>query len=191
MSKTKDTAWPWPAPVNDGAVKHILAGTRLPDVALEATRGAAVNLARFQERAVIFVYPFTGTPGQPNPPGWDTIPGAHGSTPEAEGFRDHYADFELRGYEVFGLSGQTSADQRAFAARMGIPFLLLSDAQFAFAGALQLPRFETGGKTYLKRLTLVVRNGVIYRVVYPVHPPHTHAAGLLGELTAPVAPASG
>lgn len=191
MSKTKDIAWPWPAPEDDGAAQHILAGTRLPDVALEATRGAAVNLARFQERAVIFVYPFTGTPGQPNPPDWDTIPGAHGSTPEAEGFRDHYADFELRGYEVFGLSGQTSGDQRAFAARNGLPFLLLSDAQFAFAGALQLPRFETGGKTYLKRLTLVVRNGVIYRVVYPVHPPHTHAAALLGELSAQAATASG
>ena len=67
---------------DDSAARHIIAGTRLPDVALVATHGAPVNLARFQERAVVFVYPYTGTPGQPNPPGWDDIPGAHGSTPE-------------------------------------------------------------------------------------------------------------
>ena len=85
--------WPWPEPKDDGAAKHLIAGTRLPDVALPATFAAPVNLARYQERAIVFIYPFTGTPGEPNPPDWDTIPGAHGSTPEAEGFRDQYAAF--------------------------------------------------------------------------------------------------
>lgn len=183
MSSKSKSDWPWPAPKSDGAAKHIIPGTRLPDVALPATRGAPVNLARFQERAVIFVYPFTGTPGEPNPPHWDEIAGAHGSTPEAEGFRDLYAQFELRGYEVFGLSAQTSEAQRAFATRTGLPYLLVSDAQFHFADALGLPRFVTGGVPCLKRLTLLVRNGVIYRCIYPVHPPHSHAAVLLAELS--------
>jgi peroxiredoxin len=169
-------------PDDDGATKHLTAGTRLPDVALIATHGANVNLARYQERAVVFVYPMTGTPGLANPPGWDTIPGAHGSTPEAEGFRDAYGDFELLGYEVFGVSGQSSEHQQAFATRAGIPFLLLSDPNFAFADALGLPRFATGGMSYLKRLTMIVRNGVIYRVIYPVHPPDTHAQKLLRSL---------
>lgn len=159
----------------DATAAHLLPGTRLPDVALPATRGAPVNLARFQERAVLFVYPFTGTPGEANPPDWDKIPGAHGSTPEAEGFRDCYGEFQTLGFEVFGLSGQTSEAQKAFAARVGLPFQVLSDAQLAFADALQLPRFETGGVTYLKRLTFIVRNGVIYRTIYPVQKPETHA----------------
>lgn len=187
MTEKTIAAWPWPAPLEDGTAKHIIPGTRLPDVALPATRGAPVNLARYQERAIIFVYPFTGTPGEPNPPRWDEIAGAHGSTPEAEGFRDLYTQFELRGYEVFGVSGQTSEAQRAFATRTGLPYLLLSDAQFYFADALGLPRFVTGGTPYLKRLTLLVRNGIIYRCIYPVHPPHTHAASLLAELTAAAA----
>ena len=174
--------WPWPAPENDGAAKHIIAGTRLPDVALPATFGAAVNLARFQERAVVFVYPFTGTPGKANPPDWDKIPGAHGSTPEAEGFRDTYAAFQVKGYEVFGVSGQTTEAQQAFAERNGISFQLLSDAKFTFADALKLPRFTAGRHTYLHRLTLIVRDGVISRCIYPVHPPHTHARDLLAEL---------
>ncbi|MGE0052966.1 MAG: peroxiredoxin [Hyphomicrobium sp.] len=186
MAKTKSkvATWPWPAPKDDGGAKHIIPGTRLPDVALTATRGAAVNLARYQERAIVFVYPFTGTPGEANPPSWDDIPGAHGSTPEAEGFRDCYPAFQVRGYEVFGLSAMASTHQRVFAARTGLPFLLLSDVDFAFADALELPRFETGGLSYLKRLTMVVRDGVIYRCIYPVHPPDTHAATLLAELSA-------
>jgi len=175
-------AWPWPAPSDDGAANQLIAGTHLPDVALIAARGASVNLARYQERAVVFVYPMTGTPGVANPPDWDTIPGAHGSTPEAEGFRDVYAEFELLGYEVFGVSGQSPEDQQAFAARAGIPYLLLSDPSFAFADALGLPRFATGGTSYLKRLTMIVRNGTIYRVIYPVHPPDAHAEELLRSL---------
>jgi peroxiredoxin len=174
--------WPWPAPVDDGAADHLIAGTRLPDVALIATHGANVNLARYQERAVVFVYPMTGTPGVANPPDWDVIPGAHGSTPEAEGFRDVYTEFELLGYEVFGASSQSAGDQQAFATRAGIPFLLLSDQNFAFADALDLPRFTTGGRHYLKRLTMIVRNGTIYRVIYPVHPPDAHAEELLRSL---------
>ena len=174
--------WPHPAPQDDGAAKHLIAGTRLPDVALAATRGAAVNLARFQERAIVFIYPFTGTPGEPDPPNWDHIPGAHGSTAEAEGFRDAYGALQIAGYEVFGLSAQSLDAQKAFAARAGLPFLLLCDAAFGFADPLQLPRFETGGHVYLKRLTLIVCNGIIYRAIYPVHPPHTHARTLV-EMT--------
>lgn len=174
--------WPWPAPIDDEGAKHLIAGTRLPDVALPATRGADVNLARYQERAIVFVYPMTGTPGVANPPGWDMIPGAHGSTPEAEGFRDAHAEFELLGYEVFGVSGQPSPEQEAFAMRAGIPYLLLSDEKLAFADTLKLPRFEAGGVTYLKRLTMIVRDGIIYRVVYPVHPPATHPQELLQSL---------
>lgn len=176
------TKWPWPAPENDGAARHIIAGTRLPDIALPATHGAPVNLARFQERAIVFVYPFTGAPGQSNPPGWDNIPGAHGSTAEAEGFRDQYAAFQVKGYEVFGVSGQSSDAQKNFVQRNGISYQLLSDASLAFADALKLPRFTAGRHTYLHRLTLIVRDGVIYRTIYPVHPPHTHAIELLAEL---------
>lgn len=172
----------FPVPEDDGAAKHLIAGTRLPDVALPVTRGASVNLARYQERAVVFVYPMTGTPGVANPPDWDIIPGAHGSTPEAEGFRDAHAEFELLGYEIFGLSGQSPEGQQAFAMRAGIPYLLLSDEKFAFADALKLPRFETGGVTYLKRLTMIIRNGVIYRVIYPVQDPGSHARELLASL---------
>lgn len=174
-------AWPWPAPEDDGAARH-LGGAPLPDLALSAADGTSVSLARLAGRWVVFLYPWTGKPRLPNPPGWDDIPGAHGSTPEAEGFRDAYDAFQAAGFGVLGLSGQTTADQQEFAARVGLPFPLLSDAEGTLRTALRLPTFETGGITYLKRLTLIIRDGAIERVVYPVHPPHTHARDLLATL---------
>lgn len=175
--------WPWPAPDDDGGARHLAPGLPLPDVPLPATDGASVSLAGLPGRWVVFFYPWTGRPGLPNPPQWDDIRGAHGSTPEAEGFRDHYETFQSLGFGVLGVSGQTTADQQEFAERMRLPFPLLSDAAGALRQALGMPAFETGGVTYLRRLTLVIGGGAIERVVYPVHPPHTHAGDLLSALS--------
>jgi peroxiredoxin len=175
-------AWPWPAPEEDAGAVHLNAGTRLPRIALPSSAGVAIDLSRCQGRAVVFVYPFTGTPGEADPPGWDDIPGAHGSTPEAQGFRDLMPMFAMKAVKVFGLSAQASVDQQAFARREALTFALLSDGDLRFANALRLPRFATGGVTYLKRLTLIVRDGVIERTFYPVHPPHIHAGQVLRAL---------
>jgi peroxiredoxin len=179
--------WPYPAPEDDGGADHLLPGFRAPDLALPATVGDPVSLARLDGAWVVFVYPWTGRPGLANPPHWDDIPGAHGSTPEAEGFRDHYATFRDLELGVLGLSGQTTEDQRELAERVRIPFPLLSDAEGRLRAALRLPAFEIGDVVYLKRLTLVLRDGAIERVFYPVHPPHTHA----GDLLAALAPSPG
>jgi len=176
-------AWPYPAPDDDGAGGHLAAGLALPDVALPATDGSSRSLRRLAGGWVVFVYPWTGRPGHPNPPGWDDIEGAHGSTPEAEGFRDRYEAYRQMDFDVLGLSGQTTEDQREFAERTGLPFPLLSDAASALRNALRLPTFETGGVTYLKRLTLILRDGAIEHTIYPVHPPHTHAADVLASLS--------
>jgi peroxiredoxin len=173
--------WPFPAPDDDGAAGR-LAGLRMPGLSLPATGGGTVSLAGLAGRWVVFVYPWTGRPGLPNPPLWDDIKGAHGSTPEAEGFRDNYAAFRAMGVDVLGISGQAAADQQEFADRMRLPFPLLSDAAGELRARLDLPAFETGGVIYLKRLTFVLRDGGIERVVYPVHPPHTHARDLLAML---------
>ena len=163
------------APTDDGAARHLQRGRRLPDLSLPATTGGAVNVAQLKGRCIVYCYPWTGRPGLANPPGWDEIPGAHGSTPQTEGFRDLYDGFRQVGVEVFGLSTQVSAYQREMAERLGVPFAILSDAAFALQRALALPTFTTGGVTYLKRITLAIKNGAIERIYYPVHPPAAHA----------------
>ena len=164
-----------PPPIDDGAADHLKPGLKLPPVVLPATGGSEVCLAALPGRSVVVVYPWTGRPGHPNPPDWDLIPGAHGSTPELEGFRDLSDAFAKNGVRIFGLSRQTTAYQSEMAGRLGLPFPILSDAEGAFAAALALPSFLTGGEIYLKRFTLLVRDGSIERVTYPVLNPERQA----------------
>lgn len=171
-------------PQDDGAARHLVPGTPLPDLALPATTGGPVNVRRLSGAAVIYVYPWTGRPGLPDPPGWDDIPGAHGSTPETQGFCDAYPGFQALRVAVFGLSGQDDAHQRELCARLKVPFAILSDSDFKFQAALNLPTFQAGEGRYLRRLTLFVCDGAIAHVFYPVHPPETHAAEMLDWLKA-------
>jgi peroxiredoxin len=173
-----------PRPEDDGAADH-LPGVRMPDIALPATDGTTVSLARLGGRIVVFAYPWTGRPGQPLlADDWDSIPGARGCTPESCGFRDHHAELAKAGAAVFALSTQDSDYQRELSRRLGLPFAVLSDAGLEFTRALNLPTFEVAGQTLLKRLTLLVRDGAIERVWYPVFPPDRHASEVLAWLQA-------
>jgi peroxiredoxin len=172
-----------PRPVDDGAADH-LRGAALPAVELPATDGGGVRLDRLA-RAVVYAYPRTGRPGEAPPvPDWDLIPGARGCTPESCGFRDHHAELSAAGADVYGLSTQGTAYQREAAARLALPFALLSDATLELTRALRLPTFDAGGQTLLKRLTLVVASGVVEHVFYPVFPPDAHAGEVLAWLLA-------
>jgi peroxiredoxin len=171
-----------PVPEDDGAARH-LPGSVMPPVSLPATTGQAVNLAETgQPRAIIYVYPMTGTPGVPLLEGWDQIPGARGCTPESTGFRDHYTELTALGAEVFGLSAQDRADQDEAWSRLRLPFPLLSDSGLILADRLRLPTFTAGGRVLYKRLTLVVSQGRVEHVFYPVFPPDRHAEEVLAWL---------
>lgn len=159
-----------------------LVGSPLPDLAFPATSGDAISLARQRARTVLFVYPYTGKPGVPDPPHWDEIPGAHGSTPQATGFAELHDRFVAAGIGVLGLSGQATDWQREAVVRLGLPFALLSDPSLSLAGVLGLPVFTTGGIRFYERLTLIIQDGVIEAVVHPVPNPATHAAELLARL---------
>ena len=169
---------------DDGPADHLTPGLKLPSIALPSTAGGTVDPAAMPGRSLLIVYPWTGRPGQSNPPNWDDIPGAHGSTPELEGFRDRHADFARLGFRLLGLSRQTTAYQRELVDRLKLPFPILSDAEGRFSAALNLPAFTTGGEIYLTRLTLLIANGTIERAFYPVADPAGHAAELLSEFEA-------
>ena len=171
-----------PAPQDDGAADH-LTGMSLPELALPATNGQAVDLSVLPGRTVVYAYPRSGRPGEPSlVEGWDLIPGARGCTPEACGFRDHHAELRAAGANVFGLSTQDTAYQRELADRLHLPFAILSDAELELTRALRLPTFEVAGQRLLRRLTLVITGGVVEHVFYPVFPPDTHAGEVLAWL---------
>ena len=172
-----------PAPHDDGATDH-LPGTPIPDRLLPGTSGHPVDLTAHPGRLVVYVYPMTGRPGVPRPNGWDSIPGARGCTPESCGFRDHLSELRAAGITaVFGISSQGSDDQREARERLRLPYELLSDADLAWAHDLQLPTFMADGRRFHQRLTLLVREGVIEHVFYPVFPPDTHAREVVAWLS--------
>lgn len=170
-----------PVPVDDGAADH-LPGLEIPALVLDSSQGP-VDLAELcARRAVVYLYPMTGTPGVPIVDGWDATPGARGCTPESCGFRDHAADLAALDARVAGLSGQPLADQIAFAERNRMPFPVIADPDLRLGDALSLPTFTLHGVTYLRRLTLVAERGRIVHAFYPVFPPDRHAEEVAGWL---------
>lgn len=157
--------------------------TPIPAIALPGTDGTLHDLSAQKGRALLIVYPFTGRPGAPNPPHWDEIEGAHGSTPELAGFRDHAAGFAYLGVDLFGLSRQTTAYQQELVARLKLPFPILSDHADRFWPKLGLDHFTTGGEVYLKRITFLIEQGRVAQV-FQAPDPAGHAASVLAALSA-------
>lgn len=172
-----------PAPIDDGGAAH-LEGAAVPDIALAATDGTQVSLAKIGGRVVAFAYPRTGEPGKPSlVDDWDTIPGARGCTPQSCAFRDlHKVLIEAGARRVFGLSTQDPAYQLEAAARLHLPFPLLSDGKLELTRALRLPTMQVAGLTLIKRLALVIDDGRIAKAFYPVFPPDRNAADVLAWL---------
>jgi peroxiredoxin len=172
-----------PAPPDDGAARH-LEGMLIPDVGLAATDGRTVSLARLSGLSVVYAFPRMGRPGQiALVEGWDTIPGARGCTPQSCAFRDHFAELNAAGAaQVFGLSTQDTAYQAEAVARLHLPFALLSDEAGRLWRALRLPTMEVAGTTLLKRLAMIIDDGRIRKVFYPVFPPDRNAEDVLAWL---------
>jgi peroxiredoxin len=174
-----------PAPVDDGAARHLL-GSCAPDVTLAATEGPPVSLARLAGRVVVFAYPRTGRPGEPAlVDDWDDLPGARGCTPQSCAFRDLHAELVQAGASrVFGLSTQDTPAQQEAASRLHLPFPLLSDADLALADAWPLPTMTVAGLRLIRRLALVLDDGRVSAVFYPVFPPDRNAGDVVAWLVA-------
>lgn len=171
-----------PRPIDDGACDHLI-GMKLPDIELMATDGSLVNLSSQSGKTVIYCYPMTGKPGVPLPDGWDDIPGARGCTPQSCSFRDHHGELSALGADVYGLSTQNTDYQQEMAERLHLPFLVLSDASFAFCEALRLPTFDVDGMRLIKRVTMIADKGEIISIHYPVFPSDADADWVINQLS--------
>ena len=76
---------------------ELTAGMEAPDFTLESDAGTPVSLSALRGNGVVlYFYPKDNTAG---------------CTTEAQGFRDHLADFKALGYEVLGVSKSASEDE--------------------------------------------------------------------------------
>ena len=169
-------------PPDDGACRH-LPRLRMPAVVLPGTAGGTVDLGRATSAwTVLYCFPRVSQPDSQPPPDWDRIPGARGCTAQACDFRDLHQRLVALGAVVFGISTQTPVALPEVATRLRLPFELLSDEGFLLTRALGLPTFTAGSRRLLRRLTLIVRNGVIETVFYPIFPPDRSTAPVVDWL---------
>jgi len=88
-------------------------GRAAPAFALTDARGKEVRLSSFAgKNVVVYFYPEDDTPG---------------CTKEACGFRDGWSELRKAGVVVIGISPDSGASHKAFAAKYELPFTLLSD----------------------------------------------------------------
>ena len=172
-----------PPPADDGGAAH-LAGMTIPPVSLLATDDTRVTLSTLKGRTVLFAYPRTGEPGKiALVDDWDMIPGARGCTPQTCAFRDLFAELRAAGAQhVFGLSTQSNLYQTEMASRLHLPFPVLSDDKLEMTRALELPTMAVAGLILIKRLALIIDDGRITQVFYPVFPPDRNAGEVLAWL---------
>ncbi len=159
-----------------------LIGMALPNAILRSSGATDFNPSLYTSRTVYFCYPFTGRPDKPNPPNWDNIKGAHGSTPQALNFANYHEEFKALRVAVFGLSFLSEEWIADFAVRNHLPYLLLSDANKYFSRKLNLPSFRAGDQDYLERLTFICNSGRIQQVIHPVSEPEKNAEVVLDIL---------
>ncbi len=179
LSKLPDNL---PEPVDDGACDH-LEGISLPSLTLLTSAGQSVDLSVTKGTVVIFFYPMIGNPESPPMPDWNEIPGARGCTPQACSFRDNFDQLSKLDVTVYGISSQPIEEQQESAVRLSLPYELINDSAFKLTESLKLPTFKYMGEKMIKRLTLIVVDGKIHKVFYPVFPPDQNIDRVVDWLT--------
>ena len=95
------------------ATPRLEPGSPAPDFTMPDADGAPVALADLRGRKVVlYAYPAAGTPG---------------CTTQACDFRDSLSSLQAAGFEVLGLSPDTSEKLATFREKQGLTFPLLSD----------------------------------------------------------------
>jgi peroxiredoxin len=152
-----------PRSQRSGAVGEVvlvgrLKGEPLPFVPLVCHTGGQIVL---RGRDALVLYFFPGSVCSPEDgygsPTLDVV--------QQQAFTDLHEHFTALGCRVAGISSQGVELQRDAA----VTHLLLSDPQLALARELGLPTFTGDGAAWYRRSMLIVLNGRIEHVVYPLN----------------------
>jgi peroxiredoxin len=66
--------------------------------------------------------------------------------------------------------------------RLHLPFPVVSDSNYEFQKAMNMPTFVAAGMILIKRVTLLAKNGVIKAVHYPIFPRDSDPAWVIDYL---------
>ena len=121
------------------------------------------------KKSIVFFYPRANTPG---------------CTAEACNLRDHYKTLQDKGYQLFGVSADSSKKQKNFADKYDLPFPLLADEDKSVINAFGVwgpKKFQ--GREYdgIHRMTFLIdEEGKVEKVISKVKT-KDHAAQILEE----------
>ena len=127
-----------------GKAAELETGAKLPAVTVPDQDGKPVDLAAAggQGWTLVYFYPKADTPG---------------CTKQACSLRDAYATLTEKGVRIFGVSGDTVEEQKAFQQKFKLPFTLLADHDKKVIEAFGVPYL--GG--YAKRQAFLFKDGVL------------------------------
>jgi len=143
-------------------------GNVAPAFTAKNADGETVRLKDLRgQKVVLYFYPKDDTPG---------------CTKEACSFRDTFATYKKRGIEVLGVSPDSEASHKKFAAKYKLPFTLLADPDHSIADAYGVyGEKKFMGRTYMgvKRITFLIDEKGKIRKVFEKVKPEEHAKEVL------------
>ena len=148
-------------------MSKVKVGNRAPDFSLPSSDGENVSLSQFRSKknVVLFFYPMDESPV---------------CSREAEAFRNSYGSFKELDAKVIGISSQSVESHKAFASHHRLPFLLLSDTDYAVR---KLYGVSSTLGAVLGRVTFVIDKEGIVKYVYSSQlQPARHAHEALNAL---------
>jgi peroxiredoxin len=166
-----------------------LAGMAVPArVKLSFVPGTTEDVASFARKGPLVIHTFPGIEW------WtDATQVSDEDAAQAGDFREHGSELADLGYRILGITTQPVAELHKWARRERIRYFLASDEELLLADALALPtrrhervrlyqrpRYE--GLRVYQRLMLIVRDGRIAKVFYPVKEPNQAAEQVLSWL---------
>jgi peroxiredoxin len=168
-------------PVPRARVGEALMGLAIPaGLRLTASSGGPIEPLRDTDpAAVIYFYP--GTPSSPDGGGGSES----ADVAQQRAFDRHRDDFSAHALRSIGISSASRRALRTSIFENRIVYHdIWSDPQFLLGQALGLPAFEHEGNLGYRRLTMVIRDGQIAKVFFPVDCPERSAAQVICWLKA-------
>ena len=130
-------------------------GDRIPDFRVMDQDGNTVTQKDFEgKRIVLYFYPKDSTPG---------------CTAEACNLRDNYAALRAAGYEIYGVSKDSTASHGRFIEKNSLPFTLLSNPSTemlqAFGAWGEKKLYGKVSMGTLRKTFIIAADGTIERII--------------------------
>ena len=130
-------------------------GDRIPEFQVQDQNGNTVTQKDFEgKRIVLYFYPKDSTPG---------------CTAEACNLRDNYAALRAAGYEIYGVSKDSTASHGRFIEKNALPFTLLSDPSTemlqAFGAWGEKKLYGKVSMGTLRKTFIIAADGTVERII--------------------------